>query len=326
MKKIGVLTSGGNSQGMNAAICGVVKKASSMNIDTYIIHNGFKGLFNNKIKLLSKKEIQKIRIINDYPIGSARFPEFENSKIRVKAIENLKKKGIEALIVIGGDGSYRGALALTRMGVNCIGLPGTIDNDIASSELTIGFDTTINIVVDAVDRLRDTMTWHHRCCIVEVMGNEAVDIAVYGGIAANANLILTKENKMSEEDIVQFVKEKYKQRYDSVIIIIVEKLYKDIHIISELLNKKTKFETKATILGHIQRGGKPSARDRFNGFMMGATAVGLLSENKGGYCMGTKGEDIIYTPIEESLKLRRPSRAKLLKFYQDINILNKEVK
>ncbi|MEG2685034.1 MAG: ATP-dependent 6-phosphofructokinase, partial [Erysipelotrichaceae bacterium] len=183
IKRIGVLTSGGDAPGMNAAIRAVTRVAINSGIEVYGIYDGYRGLVTGNIEPLTRQSVGDILDRGGTMLGSARLPEFKDLAVREKAVEQLKAKKIEALVVIGGDGSYRGALKLTEMGINCIGLPGTIDNDITSTDATIGFDTALQTVVDAVDKLRDTSSSHHRCSVVEVMGNRCGDLALWSGIA-----------------------------------------------------------------------------------------------------------------------------------------------
>ena len=191
VKRIGVLTSGGDAPGMNAAIRAVTRVALNSGIEVFGIYDGYKGMVEGYIEPLTKASVGEIIDRGGTILGSARLPEFKDIEVRNKAVQQLKKRGIEAIVVIGGDGSYRGALALTEMGINCIGLPGTIDNDITFTDFTIWFDTALTTIVEAVDKLRDTSSSHHRCSIVEVMGNRCGDLAIWSGIACGAEIVIT---------------------------------------------------------------------------------------------------------------------------------------
>ena len=203
VKRIGVLTSGGDAPGMNAAIRAVTRVALNSGLEVFGVYNGYKGMVEGYIEPLTKAAVGDIIDRGGTVLGSARLPEFKDESVRKKAVEQLHKRGIEAIVVIGGDGSYRGAQALTDMGINCIGLPGTIDNDITSTDFTIGFDTALMTIVDAVDKLRDTSSSHHRCSVVEVMGNRCGDLAIWAGIACGAEIVCTSETGFEETEILE---------------------------------------------------------------------------------------------------------------------------
>ena len=203
VKRIGVLTSGGDAPGMNAAIRAVTRVALNSGIEVFGIYDGYKGMVEGYIEPLTKASVGEIIDRGGTILGSARLPEFKDPDVREKAVQQLKKRGIEAIVVIGGDGSYRGALALTEMGINCIGLPGTIDNDITCTDFTIGFDTALTTIVEAVDKLRDTSSSHHRCSIVEVMGNRCGDLAIWSGIACGAEIVITSSTGFEEGEVLE---------------------------------------------------------------------------------------------------------------------------
>ncbi len=244
-------------------------------------------------------------------MGSARLPEFKDESVRIKAVEQLQKRGIEAIVVIGGDGSYRGAQALTDMGINCIGLPGTIDNDITSTDFTIGFDTALTTIVDAVDKLRDTSSSHHRCSIVEVMGNRCGDLAIWSGIACGAEIVCTSETGFEESEILERLRDlDLIRKKDHAIVIISEKMT-DVHQFARKVSLNTGFSGRATVLGHVQRGGSPTPTDRVLASRMGEKAVDLLMQGIGGQCVGIRENKIVSTPIEEALNTPRSSRKQL---------------
>ncbi len=313
VKKIGILTSGGDAPGMNSTIIGAIKAGISLNKEMYVVYDGYKGLINNHFEKVSKNFIEEKMNVGGTAIKTARLPEFKEESVRQKAVDALKNEGIEALIVIGGDGSYMGAKKLTEMGINCVGLPGTIDNDIASSDYTIGFDTALNTVVNAVDNVRETMTSHNRCGIIEIMGNHCPDLTIFAGIATNADEIFTCDHPLTDKEaLYQRMKQAKENGKESFIILVAEKLM-DVDQLAKDISQNTPWEARATILGHIQRGGKPSAMERVNSFRMGAYAVELLDKGIGGVCVGIHENKLRYIDIYEALKL---SRDKHIDLYQ----------
>lgn len=308
LKKIAVLTSGGDSPGMNNAISAIIKSAISSNIEPYVIYDGYSGLVNNKIVKVDLEFALKINNRGGTAIGTARLKEFQEEKIRQRAVENLKTNEIDGLIVIGGDGSYNGAMALSKMGVNCIALPGTIDNDINGTDATIGFDTTLNTVTDAIDRIRDTNNSHHRCGIIEVMGRYCGDIALYTSLGSAAEIVSSSENRLSVTELINQVQQLKTQQYRSILIIVSEHIYPNLNDVANKIEVATGFETRATILGHIQRGGKPLASDRLLATKMGILAVKALLNNKTGICLGIKNNDIIEYKIEVALEKNKTKK------------------
>ena len=216
----------------------------------------------------------------------------------------MRKVGMEALVVIGGDGSYTGALKLTEMGVNCIGIPGTIDNDIPNTDYTVGFDTALNTIVDALDRLRDTSSSHQRCTILEVMGRRCGDLAINAGIAAGAEMIITSEIGYDEAEVIERLKASKKSDKKHAIVVITEHIT-DVHELAKKVEAETGFETRANVLGHMQRGGRPSARDRVLASRMGVYAVELLEAGKGGLCVSEVHGEIKGLDITETLSQKR---------------------
>jgi 6-phosphofructokinase 1 len=247
-------------------------------------------------------------------LRTARLPEFKLQEVREKAVANLRKHQIEALVVIGGDGSYMGAKKLTEMGINCVGLPGTIDNDIASTDYTIGFDTCLNTIVDCVDKIRDTTESHSRCSIIEVMGNHCGDLALFGGIAEGVEMIITPDHPVPEEEIMASLRGLREHDANKrAIVIVSEKLYPDINLFAKKVEEETGFDTRADVLGHVQRGGAPSAFDRILAARMGAYAVDCLLEGKGGICIGIVNNKIVDYDIYEALALPRDKHVSMLR-------------
>lgn len=304
VKCIGVLTSGGDAPGMNAAIRAVTRTCLNKGIKIYGVRLGYKGLHDGEFIEFDSHSTRNIINIGGTFLKSARFPEFKNPKVREEAIEQMKKVGMEALVVIGGDGSYNGALKLTEMGINCIGIPGTIDNDIPDTDFTIGFDTALNTIVDALDKLRDTSSSHQRCTILEVMGRRCGDLAVHAGLACGAEMIVTSESGFDEEEIIETLKRSKASDKKHALVVITEHIT-DVHELAKRVEEATGFETRANVLGHMQRGGRPSARDRVLATRMGIKAVELLEEGKGGLCISDVKGEIVGLPIQEVLGHKR---------------------
>ena len=301
VKRIGILTSGGDSPGMNAAIRAITRVGLNSGLEIFGIYNGYKGMVEGYIEPLTKETCADIITRGGTILGSARLPEFKDIEVRKKAIRQLEKRGIEAVVVIGGDGSYRGALELTHMGINCIGLPGTIDNDISCTDFTIGFQTALNTIVEAIDKLRDTSASHHRCSIVEVMGNHCGDLALWAGVATGANIVVTSETGFNEEDILDRLRDLDLIRKKKHAIVIISEKITDVHQLARKVTLQTGFSGRATILGHIQRGGSPCAFDRMLASQMGEKAVDLLMQGIGGQCVAIRENRIVSFPIEEAL-------------------------
>ncbi|KAF5273758.1 hypothetical protein FQR65_LT17100 [Abscondita terminalis] len=304
IKKIGVLTSGGDAPGMNAAVAAVIKSAISKGIEPYIIKDDF------ATDIISR---------GGTVIGSARLPEFKEESVRAKGVANLKKLGIEALVVIGGDGSYQGAEKLTKMGINCVGIPGTIDNDIVSSDYTVGFDTALNTVVRAVDSIRDTMQSHNRCAVVEIMGNGCGDLTLYSATATGAEVFSTKESMLSEDQIVNEVKKLADAKKRSVIVLIAEKVYESADKLAQKIEKASGYVTRATVLGHTQRGGTPTAMDRHLAVTAGIFAVEQLVQGNGGLYVGLHNNKLVARNIEDTLNMPRPDKTEEYKIIRNIN-------
>ncbi|KXU45285.1 MAG: 6-phosphofructokinase [Longibaculum muris] len=304
VKCIGILTSGGDAPGMNAAIRAVTRTCLNKGIKVYGVRLGYKGLHDGDFIEFDSHSTRNIINIGGTFLKSARFPEFKDPEVRKEAIEQMKKVGMEALVVIGGDGSYNGALKLTEMGINCIGIPGTIDNDIPDTDFTIGFDTALNTIVDALDKLRDTSSSHQRCTILEVMGRRCGDLAVHAGLACGAEMIVTSESGFDEAEIIETLKRSKASDKKHALVVITEHIT-DVHALAKRIEEATGFETRANVLGHMQRGGSPTARDRVLATRLGIKAVELLEEGKGGLCVSDVKGEIIGLPIEEVLSHKR---------------------
>lgn len=304
VKCIGVLTSGGDAPGMNAAIRAVTRTCLNKGIKIYGVKLGYKGLHDGEFIEFDRHSTRNIINVGGTFLKSARFPEFKDPEVRKEAIKKMQEVGMEALVVIGGDGSYQGALKLTEMGINCIGIPGTIDNDIPDTDFTIGFDTALNTIVDALDKLRDTSSSHQRCTILEVMGRRCGDLAVHAGLACGAEMIVTSESGFDQEEIIETLKNSKASDKKHALIVITEHIT-DVHELAKRVEEATGFETRANVLGHMQRGGSPTARDRVLATRMGIKAVELLEEGKGGLCISDVRGEIVGLPIEEVLGHKR---------------------
>ncbi len=315
VRKIGVLTSGGDAPGMNAAIRSVTRIGLNNGIEVVGVYNGYRGLLESNFESLTRTDVSDILDRGGTKLGTARLPEFRNEEIQNQCIKNLHREGIEALVVVGGDGSYRGALALTKKGINCIGLPGTIDNDIPGTDFTIGFDTALNTCIENVDKLRDTSSSHHRCSIVEVMGNHCGDLALYTAISCGAEMVITPETGYDELEVLEnlrYLSDAAKKNH--AIVIISEKIT-DTDALAKKVSLSTNFSGRATVLGHIQRGGSPTPTDRILASRMGEKAVDLLMEGIGGHCVGIIDNEITSMPIQEALDRPKKSRKQLYRLF-----------
>ena len=315
VRKIGVLTSGGDAPGMNSAIRSVTRIALNNGVEVVGVVNGYRGLLEETFLPLDRKSVSDTLDRGGTFLGSARLPEFKEEAIQDKCVKHLNRAGIDALVVIGGDGSYRGALALTRKGINCIGLPGTIDNDIPGTDLTIGFDTALRTCVENVDKLRDTSSSHHRCHIVEVMGNHCGDLALYTAISCGAEMVISPETGYDEIEVLERLRYLGSAvRKKHAIVIISEKIT-DVEALARKVSLTTEFSGRATVLGHIQRGGSPSPSDRMLASRMGEKAVDLLMEGIGGQCVGIIDNHLTSMPIQEALERPRASRKHLYRLF-----------
>lgn len=303
VKKIGVLTSGGDAPGMNAAIRAVVRSAIANGVEVYGIYEGYYGLYHDQIQKLTSKDVSGIMKKGGTILGSARFPEFTRTEVREVAVENLKKHGIEALVVCGGDGSYMGAVRLSEMGYPCIGIPGTIDNDAPTTDLTIGFDTALDTICEAVDRLRDTCYSHKRCSVVEVMGRDAGDLALNAGVATGADYSIVPEFDENIDEMVELLNKKHAEGRRAFIVLVAEGCPIKTSL-ADIIEKRTGIETRKTVLGHIQRGGAPTATDRILASKMGAYAVQLLLEGKSARCVGIKENKLVDNDIIEAMQIK----------------------
>lgn len=300
MQKIAVLTSGGDAPGMNAAVRAAVRRAAYHGIQMYGVYHGYEGLMYGDIQEMTLGSVGDIIHRGGTILYSARSEEFKTEVGQRKAVDQLNRRGIEGLIVIGGDGSFRGAQKMSEKGVRTIGIPGTIDNDIPCTDFTIGFDTALNTVVEAIDKIRDTATSHERTYIIEVMGRDAGDIALWAGLAAGAESILIPEAENDIEDIVERLESGHRRGKKHTIIIVAEGVGSANYYADEI-KRLTGLETRVTVLGHIQRGGSPTAFDRMLASRMGAAAVDLLIEGKRDRMVGIRNNVIVDVDFQEAL-------------------------
>lgn len=319
MKRIGVLTSGGDAPGMNAAVRAVVRKAIYHDIEVYGVYSGYAGLISGNIKKLELGSVGDIIHRGGTFLYSARCEEFKTKEGQQKGIEQLKKHGIDGLVVIGGDGSYRGAKALTEQGFPCVGVPGTIDNDIPGTEFTIGFDTALNTVIDAIDKIRDTASSHERTFVIEVMGRNAGDIALWTGLAGGAETILIPEDNYDMNEIADRLKKGHERGKKHSIIIVAEGVMNGYEF-GKQIKEITNFDTRVTVLGHVQRGGSPTAFDRVLASRLGARAVELLIEGKGGRAVGMESNVMVDYDIIEALAMKHTVDLNLYKLSKELSI------
>ena len=304
-KSIAVLTSGGDAPGMNAAVRAVVRAGINKGMKVYGIYRGYNGLLNGDIEELNLRSVSDIIGNGGTVLYTARSEEFKTLEAQQKAAAFCREKGISGVVVIGGDGSFMGARALTNAGINCIGVPGTIDNDIACSEYTVGFDTAMNTAIQMVDRIRDTAQSHDRCSIVEVMGRRCGDIALQAGIATGATASLVPEVEYNvEKDVIDRIVNTQKTGKKHFIIVVAEGVG-GVEDLAKYVEQRLGIEARATILGHVQSGGSPTLRDRLVASQMGYAAVQLLDKNIGNRVVAMRDGQIVDLDITEALDMKR---------------------
>jgi 6-phosphofructokinase 1 len=320
MKSIAVLTSGGDAPGMNPAVRAVVRTACQRGIKVYGVDRGYTGLINGDIHEMNLRSVSDIITRGGTILYSARCPEFKTEEGLQKAVSTCKKFGIDGMVIIGGDGSFRGARDLSLRGIPCIGLPGTIDNDISCTDYTIGYDTCLNTIVQMVDRIRDTSESHDRCTVVEVMGRGAGYLALEAGIAVGATSIIVPEVEYDiERDVIARIREFQKTGKKHFIVIVAEGVGGTAEI-AKKIEAETGVESRATILGHVQRGGSPTARDRIMASQMGSRAVDLLTQGIGNRVIGIRDNKIVDFDIFEALKMTKTIDMKDYELAHEISI------
>ncbi len=307
MRKIAVLTSGGDSPGMNAAIRAVVRSALVANMDVYGVERGYVGLINGLLEKMDRRSVSDTVHRGGTILKTARCPEFTTYEGRKQAADVLNAYGIDGLVVIGGDGSFKGMQALYEdFGVNCVGIPGTIDNDLQYTDYTIGFDTAVNTVLNAVSSVRDTMKSHDRACVIEVMGRHCGDIAIYAGLAGGAEFVLVPEIPFDMDDIVKELKRNRLKGKTSNIVILAEGAGDCYQFKKDIEARDPSLVMHTVKLGYIQRGGTPSMADRILAARCGAKAIELLqSDEKGAFVVGIKNGQMVSMRVDEALALPR---------------------
>lgn len=309
MKRMAVLTSGGDAPGMNAAIRAVVRMGIDQGCEVYGVSDGYKGLIDNRMQLLGPRDVGGILQLGGTFLGSARCPEFKTEEGRQQALANLRERGIEGLIVIGGNGSQTGAYALCKRGFPVVGVASTIDNDLVGSEITIGVDTALNIALEAIDRLKVTASSHRRAFLVEVMGRDCGYLALMSGIAGGAEAIVVPEVETKPETVVEILHEAYQRGKKHGLVVVAEGAKYDAAALSQYFEEhdaKIGFECRATTLGHVQRGGSPGAFDRLLATRLAAEAAHQLARGNQGVLIGWLNDLATPTPYEEVVGKHKP--------------------
>ncbi len=305
IKRIGVLTSGGDAPGMNAAVRAVVRTAIANSVECVGIRRGWQGLIHSDFVPLTRESVGHILSRGGTILYTARSEEFMTEKGRLKAVATCKMLGLDGVVAIGGDGTFRGALELSRLGIPVVGVPATIDNDVGCTNYTIGFDTACNTAIDCIDKLRDTMQSHERCSVVEVMGRNAGFLALYVGIAVGATTVLVPERPIDfQKDVVERIQDSRLAGNTHFMIVVAEGVGSAVEI-GKRIHDAVGMDPRVTVLGHIQRGGSPNARDRETATRMGYYAVNAFAEGRGNCIIATQEGGIVEIPIEEALAMKK---------------------
>ena len=317
---IAVLTSGGDAPGMNAAVRAVVRTAIFKGMDVYGVQRGYNGLITGEVVKMDLRSVSDIIHRGGTVLYTARSPKFRTAEGVKQSADYCRELGIKGVVVIGGDGSYRGARYLTHAGIPCVGLPGTIDNDISSTDYTIGFDTAMNTAMHMVDNIRDTSQSHDRCSVVEVMGRNAGYLALHTGVACGATAILVPEVPFDlEKDVIPKITRTQATGKKNFIIVVAEGVGGTENI-ARHIQELTGIDTRATILGHVQRGGSPTVRDRVLATQMGYHAVELLEKGIGNRVVGIKEDKVVDFDIDEALEMHKPFEEELFKIADVVSI------
>ena len=313
VKCVGILTSGGDAPGMNAAIRAVTRAAIYNGLQVKGIYRGYKGLVTGEISEFKSQNVSNIIQLGGTILKTARCKEFTTPEGRQLAYENMKKEGIDALVIIGGDGSLTGARIFAQeFDVPCIGLPGTIDNDLYGTDTTIGYDTALNTILDAVDKIRDTATSHERLFFVEVMGRDAGFLALNGAIASGAEAAI----------IPEFIKSGFRKSKNSSIVLVAESELTGgaMHYAERVKNEYPQYDVRVTILGHLQRGGSPTAHDRILASRLGAAAIDAIMEDQRNVMIGIEHDEIVYVPFSKAIKNDKPIKRELVNVLRELSI------
>lgn len=323
IKCIGILTSGGDAPGMNAAIRAVTRSAIYNGLKVKGIYRGYKGLITGEIKEFKTENVSNIIQLGGTILKTARCQEFRTPEGRQIAYETMKREGIDALVVIGGDGSLSGARLLAQeFDVPCIGLPGTIDNDLFGTDTTIGYDTALNTILDAVDKIRDTATSHERLFFVEVMGRDAGFLALNGAIAAGAEAAIIPEFNTEVDQLEEFINNGFRKSKSSSIVLVAESEITGgaMHYAERVKNEYPQYDVRVTILGHLQRGGRPTAHDRIIASRMGVASIQALMEGQRNVMIGIENDKIVYVPFAKAIKNDKPIDRELVNVLNELSI------
>ena len=323
IKCIGILTSGGDAPGMNAAIRAVTRSAIYNGLQVKGIYRGYKGLITGEIKEFKTENVSNIIQLGGTILKTARCQEFRTPEGRQVAYETMKREGIDALVVIGGDGSLTGARLLAQeFDVPCIGLPGTIDNDLYGTDTTIGYDTALNTILDAVDKIRDTATSHERLFFVEVMGRDAGFLALNGAIAAGAEAAIIPEFNTEVDQLEEFINNGFRKSKSSSIVLVAESEITGgaMHYAERVKNEYPQYDVRVTILGHLQRGGRPTAHDRIIASRMGVASIQALMEGRRNVMIGIENDQIVYVPFAKAIKNDKPIDRELVSVLNELSI------
>ena len=318
MKKIAILTSGGDASTMNKCLSTFVTYASEYDCEIYFVCNGYKGLYNNEFYKANFTVTKSWWDLPGTKIYSSRFPEIKEENVRNQMLENLKNNNIDCLVVIGGDGSYNGAKLLSKYGINVICLPGTIDNDVTSTTYSIGFDTCLNTVVDAIKKIKSCMNSLGTVGMVEIMGRHCIDLTVFAGIATESDIIITPSSHFTPQQLLEKIKEKRRTNKKGIMILYVENYLGtgDIPSVDEYIkyiHTNSKEKVKKNVLGYLQRGGSPTAMDLVRASLMTKEALELIKANMFNRVIGVNEFQVVSYEIEEGLKMKNPNREKLIK-------------
>lgn len=323
IKCIGILTSGGDAPGMNAAIRAVTRSSIYNGLQVKGIYRGYKGLITGEIKEFKTENVSNIIQLGGTILKTARCQEFRTPEGRQIAYETMKREGIDALVVIGGDGSLTGARLLAQeFDVPCIGLPGTIDNDLYGTDTTIGYDTALNTILDAVDKIRDTATSHERLFFVEVMGRDAGFLALNGAIAAGAEAAIIPEFNTEVDQLEEFINNGFRKSKSSSIVLVAESEITGgaMHYAERVKNEYPQYDVRVTILGHLQRGGRPTAHDRIIASRMGVASIQALMEGQRNVMIGIENDQIVYVPFAKAIKNDKPIDRELVSVLNELSI------
>lgn len=322
IKCVGILTSGGDAPGMNAAIRSVTRSAICNGFKVKGIYRGYDGLINDEIKRFTTEDVSNIIQTGGTILRTARSKEFETAAGRKKAFETLKKEAIDALVVIGGNGSLTGAMIFAEeYDIPCIGLPGTIDNDLYGTDSTIGYDTTLNTITQCVDKIRDTATSHERIFFVEVMGRDAGFLAQNSAIAAGAEAAIIPEDSTGSDQLIKFMERGIRKSKKSCIVIVSESPKCGAMYYANRVNKEySNFDVRVSILGHLQRGGTPSARDRILASRVGVGAIEAIVQGQRNVMVGVRNNEVVYVPFVDAVSKRKPMDKQLIKVLDELSI------